>query len=150
MSSLCTPSQASPIRTFARKGTAFVQKLNDLMMTNGNRDLHVQQTVREEETDGLFTGNLGDDQPQGRRPRPKTVGERKDALGVLQYAVEKQGITTWLEIPLDVDKILAASGKRRGQASQKAVMGNVSATEVSLTNSWLREGSFQRLFLIVH
>ncbi len=150
MGSLCTSSQASPIRTFARKGTAFVEKLDDLMTTNGNRDLHVQQTVIEEETDGLFTGNLGDDQPQGTGQRPKAKGLRKDALGVLQYAVKKHGVTTWLEIPLDVDKISAASGKRRGQASQKAVMGNVSATEVSLTNSWLREGTFQRLFLRVN
>jgi hypothetical protein len=151
MQSLEDEGQTS-VRKFMPLTVATHKVMNDLLITVGTRDCNIQDQLSSDKKIGL---GLNPDQVKENL----TAGQKsKKNVEVPQKALEKRHLSfqalqkgyyfnhgwTTIDVRLDKRKIEAASGKRPGEQSQKAVMGNVSATDVSIIPHLPRRSVIQR------
>jgi hypothetical protein len=132
---------SSSIRKFPRITQVF--ELSDKITTSvGTKDIKLQKKMAQDVNKYTSLGLLPSDEPdqaemdalqrqRGKGPTELAEYKRTEAAIILNWAYKFEGGMSRLKNELDALKIKNAAGKRVNEAGQKAVMGNVSATDVS-------------------
>ncbi|KAI1017664.1 hypothetical protein LB504_003885 [Fusarium proliferatum] len=138
----------SSIRPFPRVNQKLYDLCNGIMLKVGGADIALQASMKKEsgkshDSEDEDLKNLKEKYPK-KVPRPfnnlkakaralaeKKREKRRKSVKALNKVYEVGCGTAILWNDLDVDKIQRAAGKRPDEASQKEIMGGLSATEVS-------------------
>jgi hypothetical protein len=142
MKGLQPDNNTASVRRFIPITDPIIGLLDKAMFAIGDSDKEAQAKLRSEHLAKLKRSasfyELDEDERPKKKNRAKSEKKMdKQVQGLVSMKINGHfsNGTTEIGILLDPRKMEAAVGKRPGEASQKAVMGNVSATEVTLTRT---------------
>ncbi|KAI1035034.1 hypothetical protein LB503_011731 [Fusarium chuoi] len=105
-----------------------------------DKPVEEMQRLRDEASK-ILSPELANLKERVRETAELRMKKRQGGVVALNWAYAWQGGRSWLMNDLDVRKINNAAGKRPEELNQKAIMGNISATDVSLTHQSRHGGS---------
>jgi hypothetical protein len=138
MGGLCQEESASSVRKFIPLTKDSFILMDRLLDTAGKRDFKMQTQLSDNDlvAYGINPSQRKDDESEakafGRKLKVALNAKRKLGMKDLSKCYYFEKGTAFIDVLLDNLKMSAASGKRSGEPSQKAVMSNVSATDVSI------------------
>ncbi|KAK3352469.1 hypothetical protein B0T25DRAFT_454621 [Lasiosphaeria hispida] len=137
-------TETTPVRKFISfKDNDACNVLDNLLLKVGERDLKIQGglTDQEREKYGLDADQGEHDEAtadalRGRKIAKAAKDKRLKGLNAQVKGYKFEDGKTVIEVPLGEAKMNAAKGKRPGELTQAAVMGNVSASDIAGPLGW--------------